>query len=58
MSEALKVFSYAEARVLVPEVRRLTEAAYRTLAAAGFDPEQPDRDHPMTPSGVDPCSPS
>lgn len=44
MSDAPKVFSYAEARALVPEVRRLTEAAYRTLAEAGLDPEQPDRD--------------
>ncbi len=44
MSEARKIFSYAEARALVPEVRRLTEEAYRTLAAAGLDPEQPDRD--------------
>jgi hypothetical protein len=44
MSEPRKLFSYAEAQALVPEVRRLTGQAQRALAASGLDPRQPDPD--------------
>ncbi len=38
-----KVFSYAEACALLPDVLRLTEDAHRTLAAAGLDPLEPEQ---------------